>query len=151
MSSRIARRSATSFGEMVVCRLIRGSPYDSRMARGSRNASAPYWPYSRPKSSAENHGAVAGGNTRSIQNSAGARDDAAAQQRCLGEGHLLGHNGELVLMDQCPFGKATQAKTLKQANPITTHTRGIRWAAERRLGTSALKGATREALRTRPA
>src|SRR5258707_13158897 len=25
------------------------SPYDSRMARVSRNASAPYWPFSRPK------------------------------------------------------------------------------------------------------
>src|SRR5258706_10858644 len=33
---------------MVACLLIGRSPYDSRIARVSRNASIPYWPYSRP-------------------------------------------------------------------------------------------------------
>src|ERR1700732_2321686 len=48
MSSRMARRSAASSGEMATCLLIGCSSQASRMARVSRNASIPYWPYSRP-------------------------------------------------------------------------------------------------------
>jgi len=94
-------------------------------------------------SCAEDHDAVASGNTRSIQNSPGARHDAATEQRRLGEGHLFGYNGELVLVDKRSFSKAAQPETLKQASPVATHARGIRRPAQRRLGTSALKRAAR--------
>jgi hypothetical protein len=94
-------------------------------------------------SRAEDHDAVAGGNAGGIQDSTGARNDAAAEQRRLGEGHLPGYHGELVFMDKRSFSKATQPETLEQANSFVAHARGIRRPAERRLGTSALEGAAR--------
>jgi hypothetical protein len=94
-------------------------------------------------SGAEDYYAVAGGNTCGIQDSAGARYNAAAEQCRLSEWELLRHDRELIFMDQRPFGKAAQSETLKQANPLAAQARGIRGPAERRLGTSALEGAAR--------
>ena len=48
-------------------------------------------------------------------------------------------------MNERPFGKPTQPKTLEQANTISAQPRGIAWPALCRLGVAALEGAAREA------
>jgi hypothetical protein len=94
-------------------------------------------------SGAEDHDCVAGGNARGIQDSAGTRNNAAAEQRRLGERLFLGYTGKLVLMNKRPFCKAPQPETLKQANTFAAQPWGIGRPAEGRLGTSALEGAAR--------
>jgi hypothetical protein len=69
-------------------------------------------------SSAEDHNRISGDDARRVQHRAGTGDNAAPKQRCLSEGHLLGHCGELVLMNESSFGKATQSQALVQAFPL---------------------------------
>src|SRR4029077_11227669 len=67
------------------------------------------------------------------------------------ERKLLGNDGELVLVDQRPFGKAAQPEALEQANPIAAEARGIGRPAQRRFRMSALEGAAGETSSARPA
>ena len=48
-------------------------------------------------------------------------------------------------MNECPFGKATQPKTLEQTTTVSAQSRRIAWAAQCRLRMLALEGAAREA------
>ncbi len=65
----------------------------------------------------------------------------------MGEGNLLRNGSELVFMDQCLFGKATQPETLEQADPVAAQARGIAWSAQCRLRMLALEGAASETSR----
>src|SRR5689334_10210016 len=82
-------------------------------------------------SSTEDHDCVPGTNIRGVQDRAGARYNAAAEQRSLGERKLLGHDGELVFVDERAFGEAAQPKALKQADAVATQARGIGGPAQR--------------------
>jgi hypothetical protein len=91
----------------------------------------------------EDHDCVTGANVRSIQDRAGTRYYAAAEERSLGERKLLGYEGKLVFMDESLFGEAAQPEALEQANPIAAKARGIGRSAHRRLGMFALEGSPR--------
>ncbi len=68
-------------------------------------------------SSAEDHDCVAGADVRRVQDRAGARYNAAAEERSLGERKLLGYEGKLVFVDERLFGEAAQPEALEQAQP----------------------------------
>ena len=94
---------------------------------------------------AEDHDRVPGAHVRGVQDGARAGDDAAAEQRRLGEGHLLRHKRELIFMDERAFGKAAQPETLEQANTAAAQSRGIAGPPQRRLRMMALEGAAGQA------
>ncbi len=60
------------------------------------------------------------------------------------KGISFGHDRELVLVDERPFGEAAQPEPLEQANPVAAQTRGIGGPAQRRLRMLALEGAARQ-------
>ena len=64
---------------------------------------------------AEDHNAVTGTHVSSVQHGASTRDNAASQQRRRGEGHVLRYKGQLILVDECPFGEPAQPQALVQA------------------------------------
>jgi hypothetical protein len=81
------------------------------------NASAAY----RVKSDAsgtEDHNAVTGTHVSGVQHGASARDNAASKQRRRGEGRVLRYKGQLILVDECPFGEPAQPQALVQALPL---------------------------------
>jgi hypothetical protein len=53
-----------------------------------------------------------------VQDGASTGDNAAAEQRRLGERHILRQKGELIFMDKRAFGKAAEPQALKQANAM---------------------------------
>ena len=102
-------------------------------------------------SGAEDHDRVAGAYVSRVQDGTRARYNATAEQRSLSEWKLLGHGGELILVDERLFGEAAQPEALKQANPISGQTRGIGRSAHCRLRMSALEGPAGQTLSARPA
>src|SRR5438552_12964217 len=108
MSSRIARRSAASLGEIAygIDRLALGRiddigcpeptsglesfrlNVDHHSSRGACQARAACG-IETDAARAEDHDRFTGLHVRGVQDGAGARDDAASEQRCLSEGHLL--------------------------------------------------------------
>jgi hypothetical protein len=93
---------------------------------------------------AEDHDCLAGADVGGIQDGTSARHNAAAEQRCLGERKLLGHRGELVLVDERLFGEASQSKALVQAGPVSGQARCISRSAYRRRRMFALEGPARQ-------
>ena len=67
---------------------------------------------------AEDHDRFARAARRGVQDGARTRDNAAAEQRRLGERHLLRQKRELIFVDERAFGKAAEPQALKQANAI---------------------------------
>src|SRR5690348_17443568 len=57
-------------------------------------------------SSAEDYDRIAGADVRGVQDRTGARHNATAEQRSLGERKFFRHEGKLVLVDKRLFGKA---------------------------------------------
>lgn len=66
-------------------------------------------------SGAEDHNSVTGTQVSSVQHGASTRDNAASQQRRRGEGHVLWYEGQLILVNKCPFGEPAQPQVLVQA------------------------------------
>ena len=92
---------------------------DPRRAREARAANR----IESHAASAEDHDRLAGADVGGVQDGTGARHNAAAEQRCLGERKLLGHDGELVLVNEGLFGEAAQPEALEQAGPISGQAR----------------------------
>src|SRR5258706_16239376 len=67
---------------------------------------------------AEDHDRVARAHVGGVQDGARTGDNAAAEQRRLGERHILRQEGELIFMDKRAFGKAAEPQALKQANAM---------------------------------
>lgn len=74
-----------------------------------------------------------------MQDGASAGDDAAAKQGGRGEGHLLRNERELVFVDECLLGKATETEPLEQGNSVAAQARWIGWPAECQLRVLALE------------
>jgi hypothetical protein len=74
-----------------------------------------------------------------IQDGASARDDAAAEQCSLSEWHLFWYDSELVFVNECLFGKATESETLEHTNSIATQTRRFFGSTQCRFPMLALK------------
>jgi hypothetical protein len=73
----------------------------------------------KPNSSgAEDRHSIAGANVCRVQDGTSSGYNSTAEQRGLGEGKLTGHDGQLVLVDESPFGESAKPETLEQANPI---------------------------------
>jgi hypothetical protein len=66
----------------------------------------------------EDNDGVASAHVSSVQDGARAGDNAAAEQRRLGERHILRQKGELIFMDERAFGKAAEPQALEQANAM---------------------------------
>ena len=102
-------------------------------------------------SGTEDHDRVAGAHVSGVQDGARTGDNAAAQQRRLGEGHLLRQKRELVFVDKRAFGEAAEPQALEQANAMAAQTRRIGRPPQRRFRVLALKGAAGLTSSTRPA
>ena len=63
-------------------------------------------------SGAEDHDSIARGYAGSVQDGTGPRNDTAAQQRCRSKRHFLRYRCELILVDERPFGEASQTQAL---------------------------------------
>src|SRR6185295_6585598 len=102
-------------------------------------------------SSAKDYDRVTGPHVGGVQDGASARYDAAPEQCSLREGDLLRHDSELVFVDECLFGKATQPETLEQAKPVATQARRLVCSAQCRLWVLALERAAGETSSARSA
>ena len=67
---------------------------------------------------AEDHDRVPRAHVSGVQDGARTGDNAAAEQRRLGERHILRQKRELIFMDKHAFGKAAEPQALKQTNAM---------------------------------
>jgi hypothetical protein len=94
---------------------------------------------------------VACANSRGVQDGACSCDDAAAEQRRLGEGYVFRYRGKLVFVDKSALGESAEPHALGYANAMTAQARRLSRPPQGCLSMRALEGAARLASRARPA